>query len=109
MDGVNEKSAALFVSFLPNMSDRSVVSLRNEFIDVDAAGFWMLSVGGDEEMPSPPALLERSSLFVLVGSISKLRSSIGTTRSLAGDPGTPVLRSISILLTVFDTDVGVVG
>ena len=93
MDGVNEKSAALFVSFLPRMSERSVVSLRNECIDEDvvvgAVGFSMLSVGGegDDEMPNPPP--SRSSLFVLVGSISRFRSSIGTTRSVDGDPAPP--------------------
>lgn len=109
MDGVKEKSAALVVSFFPKMSDKSVVSFRNECIDeevvVGPVDFWIFIVGGecvgeDDEIPTP-----RSSLFVLVGSISKLRSSIGTTRSVDGDPGTAVLRSMSILFTVLVTGV----
>ena len=65
----------------------------------------MLSVGveGIDETPKPPP--SRSSLFVLVGSISRFRSSIGTTRSVDGDPDTVALRSISILFTVLATGV----
>ena len=109
MDGVKEKSAALVVSFFPKMSDKSVVSFRKECIDeevvVGPVDFWIFSVGGecvgeDDEIPKP-----RSSLFVLVGSISKLRSSMGTTRSVDGDPGTAALRSMSILFTVLVTGV----